>query len=80
MRYVKGGMDEAELARYNTTPFSGLDNTLPNSYANSLLQVEYSVNYKMYLLLNPYYFTRCFITFPSSENCCLGTVVIENSA
>ncbi len=40
MRYVKGGMDEAELARYNTTPFSGLDNTLPNSYANSLLQVN----------------------------------------
>lgn len=39
MRYVKGSMDESELARYNTTPFSGLDNTLPNSYANSLVQV-----------------------------------------
>ena len=39
MRYTKGGLDENELARYNTTPLCGLDNTLPYSYANSLLQV-----------------------------------------
>ena len=40
MRYTKGAMDENELARYNSTPLCGLDNTLPNSYANSLLQVN----------------------------------------
>lgn len=39
MRYTKGGLDENELARYNSTPLCGLDNTLPYSYANSLLQV-----------------------------------------
>ena len=40
MRYTKGAMDENELARYNSTHLCGLDNTLPNSYANSLLQVN----------------------------------------
>ncbi|XP_046443074.1 PAN2-PAN3 deadenylation complex catalytic subunit PAN2-like isoform X2 [Daphnia pulex] len=43
MRYTKGGLDENELARYNSTPLCGLDNTLPYSYANSLLQVLYFI-------------------------------------
>ena len=43
MRYTKGAMDENELARYNLTSLCGLDNTLPNSYANSLLQVKVAI-------------------------------------
>lgn len=39
MRYTKGAIDESELARYNSTLLCGLDNTLPNSYANALIQV-----------------------------------------
>lgn len=51
MRYTKGGMDENELARYNSTRLCGLDNTLPNSYANSLLQVLYYIPELRQLLL-----------------------------
>ena len=52
MRYTKGGMDENELARYNSTRLCGLDNTLPNSYANSLLQVGiYNLRLGYYLLI-----------------------------
>lgn len=39
VRYTKCGLDENEIARHNKTPLCGMDNTLPNSYANCLLQV-----------------------------------------
>ena len=35
--------DEYDFSRYNHSPFPGLDSTMPNSYANNLLQCLYFV-------------------------------------
>jgi len=44
-------MDEHEILRYNTTPLCGLDNMLPNSYCNSLLQVNLTRLYEKVIVL-----------------------------
>lgn len=33
-------LDEYDFGRYNHSNFAGLDSTLPNSYANNLIQVS----------------------------------------
>ena len=62
VRYTKGGIDENELARYNATQLCGLDNILPNSYANALLQVDF-VCYRETKKLNSFSYPRFCTTF-----------------
>lgn len=35
--------DEYDFSRYNHSPFPGLDSTMPNSYANNLIQCLYFI-------------------------------------
>lgn len=35
--------DEYDFSRYNNSPFPGLDSTLPNSYANNMIQCLYYI-------------------------------------
>jgi len=39
----KRGLDAFDFGRYNTTPFSGLENILPNTYTNAVLQMLFFV-------------------------------------
>lgn len=34
-------LDEYNFSRFNHSPFSGLDSSLPNSYSNNIIQVNY---------------------------------------
>lgn len=33
-------LDEYDFSKYNHSPFSGLDSSLPNSYSNNIIQVH----------------------------------------
>lgn len=35
--------DEYDFSRYNSSPFPGLDSTIPNSYANNMIQCLYFI-------------------------------------
>ncbi|KAL2187287.1 hypothetical protein L209DRAFT_753216 [Thermothelomyces heterothallicus CBS 203.75] len=39
IKYSKFGVDDFDFGYYNKTPYAGLENHIPNSYANSLLQL-----------------------------------------
>lgn len=38
--YNKVSLDEYDFGRFNHSPFASLDSTLPNSYANNMIQVS----------------------------------------
>jgi PAB-dependent poly(A)-specific ribonuclease subunit 2 len=39
IKYSKFGVDDFDFGYYNKTPYAGLENHIPNSYANALLQL-----------------------------------------
>ena len=39
VQYSQFGVEDFDFAHYNTTPFCGLEMSLPNAYCNSILQV-----------------------------------------
>ena len=41
--YDKMDKDEYDFSRYNHSPFTGLDSTLPNSYSNNMIQSLYFI-------------------------------------
>lgn len=41
--FSKRGLDGFDFARHNATPLAGLENLLPNSYTNALLQLLFYV-------------------------------------